>query len=94
MDKITINGKDYKLKNIDFDEFCKLEDLGLSVVDMKGKTFSSVRSLVAFVMDTDLESASKEIELHIKNKGKFDDFKPLFDMVVNSDFFRNLSQQQ
>lgn len=94
MDKITINGKDYKLKNIDFNAVCELEDLGMSIVDIKNKTFKSIRALVALVIDSDLNTASKEIEAHIKNKGKFDDFKPLFDMVANSDFFRNLSQQQ
>ena len=31
--KITINGKDYKLKEIDFNDICDLEDLGLSLTD-------------------------------------------------------------
>ena len=28
---------------------------------------------------------------HFKNKGKFEDFAPFIEKVVNSDFFQNLS---
>ena len=38
-------------------------------------------------MGTDLATAGKEIEEHIKNGGSFDDFAPLFDMINKSDFF-------
>lgn len=94
MEKITINGKEFELRTIDFDAVCELEDLGMSIIDIKDKTFKSIRALVAFVEKCDLSTASKEIEAHLANKGKINDFTPLFEMVSKSDFFRNISQQQ
>lgn len=93
MEKVVINEKEYELRKIDFNAVCELEDLGMSIVDIKDKTFKSIRALVAFVARTDLLTAAKEVEEHIKKKGKVQDFTPLFEMVSNSDFFRNISQQ-
>lgn len=95
MEKITINGKEFELREIDFNAVCELEDLGMSIIDIKDKTFlfKSIRALVAFVERCDLEKAGKEVEAHLTNKGKINDFTPLFEMVSKSDFFRNLSQQ-
>ena len=94
MEKITINGKEFELRTIDFNAVCELEDLGMSIIDIKDKTFKSIRALVAFVMKCDLDKAGKEVENHLANGGKINDFAPLFEMVSKSDFFRNLSQQQ
>lgn len=89
--EIKINGKTYKLKEVDFNGICVLEDLGFSVSDLKGKTFSTIRACFAYHSDLDLLSANKEIEEHFKNKGKISDFNPFIEKVVNSDFFQNLS---
>lgn len=94
MDKITINGKEYELRKIDFNAVCELEDLGMSLLDIQNKTFKAIRALVAFVIRKDLAIASKEIEQHISNKGSIEDFTSLFNMVTNSDFFRKLSKQK
>ncbi len=94
MEKITINSKEYQIKKIDFNAICELEDLGVSILDIQGKTFKSLRGLFAFVADCDKESAAKEIESHLINGGNIDDFTPLFKMISESDFFRNLSKQQ
>lgn len=93
MEKITINGKEFELREIDFNALCELEKLGMSIIDIQDKTFSSIRALTAFTMKCDLDTAGKAIESHIKNGGKINDFTPLFEMVSKSDFFRNLSQQ-
>lgn len=94
MEKIKINEKEYELRKIDFNAVCELEDLGMSIIDIKDKTFKSIRALVAFVMKCDLDKAGKEVESHLANGGKIKDFTPLFEMISESDFFRNLSQQQ
>lgn len=91
MNEIKINGKTYNLKEVDFNGICVLEDLGFSVADIKSKTFSSLRACFAYHAGLDLVSASKEIEEHLKNKGKVADFAPFIEKVVNSDFFQNLS---
>ena len=92
MEKIKINEKEYELRKIDFNAVCELEDLGMSIVDIKNKTFSSIRALVAFVERCDLDKAGKEVEAHLTNGGKVNDFTSLFEMVSKSDFFRNLSK--
>lgn len=94
MEKIKINEKEYELRKIDFNAVCELEDLGMSIINIKDKTFKSIRALVAFVMKCDLDKAGKEVESHLANGGKINDFTPLFEMISKSDFFRNLSQQQ
>lgn len=92
MEKIKINEKEYELRKIDFNAVCELEDLGMSIVDIKNKTFSSIRALVAFVERCDFDKAGKEVEAHLTSGGKVNDFTPLFEMVSKSDFFRNLSK--
>lgn len=89
--EIIINGKSYNLKKIDFSGICMLEDLGFSASDLKGKSFSSIRACFAFHSGLDLIRAGQEIESHIKNKGKLDDFAPFITSVIESDFFQSLS---
>jgi hypothetical protein len=89
--EIIINGKSYKLRKIDFSAICLLEELGFSASDLKSRTFSSIRACFAFHSGLDLIKAGEEIEAHIKNKGKFEDFAPFITSVVESDFFQSLS---
>ena len=89
--EIIINEKSYTLKKIDFSAICLLEDLGFSASDLKAKTFSSIRACFAFHAGLDLIKAGEEIEAHIKNKGKFEDFAPFITSVIESDFFQSLS---
>ena len=89
--EIIINGKSYNLKKIDFEAMCLLEELGFSVGDLKSKTFSSCRACFAFHSGLNLIKAGEEIEAHIKNKGKFEDFSPFLTSVLESDFFQSLS---
>lgn len=91
---VTINEKEYKLKNIGFEEICLLEELGFSIITLKDKSLSSIRALFMLVSGLEVKEANTEIEEHIKKKGAkgFDDFKGLVEMVTESDFFRNLSK--
>lgn len=92
MNTVMINNKVVVIKNIDFSAICELEDLGLDVSKVGSKTFSSVRSAVAFHMGISLDDAGKEIENHIKNGGKLDALVPLLEAIVESDFFQALAQ--
>lgn len=89
---ITINGKAYQLKPIDFNGMCVLEELGFSVADLKNRTFNAIRSCFAFHSGLDLDSAGRELEQHLKNGGKQTDFADIIQSVVESDFFQNLSK--
>lgn len=92
MNTVKINNKIVIIKPIDFEAICKLEDLGFDVTKVGSKTFSSLRSSVAFHMGITLQEASSEIEEHIKNGGKVEEFAPLLEAITESDFFQNLAR--
>lgn len=89
--KITVNGKDYKLKEIDFNDICDLEDLGLSLTDFKRSRMSSVRALLAYIGEMSPEEAGNEIMAHLKkNGGSMDVINELFEMLAT--FFQSIRQ--
>jgi hypothetical protein len=88
----VINGKNVNIKPIDFEAICELEDLGFDINTISKKTFSNIRTAVAFHMGLSLSEASAEIEGHIKNGGKIDAFVPLIEAITNSDFFQAITQ--
>ncbi len=93
MKKITINSKDYNIdKVIDFNAICELEDLGLSLSDLKKTKMTSIRALLAYVGGMDTDTAGAEIMEHLKKGGSFDDFTPLINSLVESDFFQATRQ--
>lgn len=98
MQTITINGKNYELKKIDFKALVKLEKLGFNIKtidNIEENYWGALASLTAFIMnDANTDRAVNEIEAHIEKGGSLDDFAPLFDMIKDSDFFRRLSKQQ
>lgn len=94
MKKITINGKEFVVKPIDFNAICALEKRGFSLKDAETQTMTTIRALVSLVMDCDIDKAGMEVEQHIANGGKFSDFAVLIENFTNSDFFRNISRQQ
>ena len=93
MKKITINSKDYNIdKVIDFNGICELEELGLSLSDLKKTKMTSIRALLAYVGGIDTDTAGVEIMEHLKKGGSFEDFTPLIDSLVESDFFQATRQ--
>ena len=94
--KITIGGKSYTLPKIDFNAVCDLEELGFDFSKVDKKMMSTGRALLAFVMGTDIQTASTAFEKEIEqNKSAFQDIMvPLFNMVTDSDFFRAMAGQE
>lgn len=90
--KITLNGKEYSIKDVNFEEMCELEDMGLSLATVKSKPLTAFRALVAFYCDMSTEDASKEIEEHLRNGGNMDLLSELVEHLANSGFFRLLSE--
>ncbi len=89
--KITVNSKDYQLKELDFNGICDLEDLGFSMADFKKSRMSGIRALLAYCGDIDEETAGEEIMEHLKKGGSLNDFAPLIEML--NSFFRSTRQQ-
>ena len=69
---VTINGEEYQIPKMDFDAVCDLEERGVNLLGMSSKDMklaTTVRGIVAWIMDTDVKTASKEIEGHLRNGG-------------------------
>ena len=93
MKKITINSKDYNIdKVIDFNGICELEELGLSLTELRKSKMTSIRAMLAYMGGIDTDTAGAEIMEHLKNGGSLEDFAPLIDCLVESDFFQATRQ--
>lgn len=82
---INIGEIQIKLKPIDFNAMCELEELGF--VPGSKATMSAIRGLLAYHMDITAEDAGNLIQKHIANDGKIDDFIVLLNHLYESDFF-------
>ena len=92
-EKMTINGKVYKAKDLDFNFLCELGEAGIDIGDISKKLIPTVRVYVAYCMGVDLETAGEEINNHVINGGTFDEITEAFSTKADeSDFFRALGK--
>ena len=95
MAKLRINGRDYQIPEMDFDAVCELEERGVNLfgmenVEKNGKMLTTIRGLVAWVMDTDLKTAGHEINEHLKNGGGLEEIIYGINGAINdSGFFQD-----
>ena len=93
MKTFTINGKEYKSKMVDFNFVCDLEDMGVSIVDGNAKNMSLIRGYFGLCAGISKEKAGKEIQDHLKNGGKLEDFSDVLkEELENSEFFQSLRE--
>ena len=93
-EKITINGKVYRAKELDFNFLCDLGDAGIDVTEIDKKMLSTVRVYIAYCMGVDIEKAGDEINQHsIKNGGINDLIEVFSEKAEDSDFFRSLDNR-
>lgn len=92
MSYVIINGNKYDVPEMNFDAVCELEERGVNLLnaDMNNvKIATMARGLVAWIMDVDVQTASKEIEAHIANGGNIVDIvSRVTDAINNSGFFK------
>jgi hypothetical protein len=72
MNKVTINGREYTIPEVDFDAVCELEEKGVDLLaaDAKHpKIAITLRGIVAWIMGVPEKVASREIMEHIQNGG-------------------------
>lgn len=72
MNKVTINGREYTIPEVDFDAVCELEEKGVDLLaaDAKHpKLAITLRGIVAWIMGAPEKVASREIMDHIQNGG-------------------------
>ena len=89
---MKINENEYKLPELNFNAMCRLEDMGVSLVDMDKRVLSTVRGFLALAMDDDMERAGVEIEEHLSNGGSLEPLMEDINRAVSeSGFFRSLA---
>ena len=98
MSYVIINNNRYEIPEIDFDAICELEERGVNILSMdknKPHIATTIRGLVAWIMDTDVQNASMEIEAHIANGGNIIEiFTKVSDAINKSGFFGRNRQKQ
>lgn len=93
MKTFTVNGKEYRAKEFDFNLMCDLEDMGMPVAEMSKKPSAAVRAYFALCAGKGKEFAGKEIEAHIIGGGSLEDVVIAMDEEMEkSDFFQALLQ--
>lgn len=95
---IEINGNKYDMPEIDFNAVCDLADIGVDILDMKKaskKPFATARAIVAWVIDTDTETAGMEIQKDLLSGGSLEKiFSAFMKEVENSSFFKQLQEER
>lgn len=95
MKHFTINGKDYRSKEIDFNFVCDLEDNGVSLASANEKPMSMVRAYFALCAGRNKEYAGKEMQEHVLNGGDFDEIMEVMGAEMEaSGFFQALSKKK
>lgn len=91
----TVNGKEYKAKELTYNALCRLEDFGVSMSDVQAKAFSFIRGYIAYCGDIGPEEAGKEIEAHVVKTGNLDAVSNAIEKAVeNSGFFQAFQKQE
>ena len=90
---VTINGKQYPLKEVTYNFMCDLEDKDIKLKDIQEKPFRFIRLYLSYCMGASDEVAGDELQAHAANGGNFDDLtQGMTEAIENSAFFR--AQQQ
>ncbi len=93
MNTFTINGKEYKSKEFDFNLVCDLEDMGISLEKANERPMSMVRAYFAFCAGKGKKFAGREMQEHIVKGGSFEDVtNAMSEAMEKSDFFRALQE--
>lgn len=91
---MIINGKTYTVPELDFNAMCELEDMGVVINEMDKKVMTTVRGFLALAMNSDMESAGRELEEYIASGGKMETIVEEMNRAVSeSGFFQALSQK-
>ena len=95
MKTVKINGNNYPILTLDVNMLCDLEDMGISISEIKGKSMSFIRAYVAKCIGEDAETAGKELNQHFVNGGKMEDIMNVIKEVIDeSGFFQALGKGQ
>lgn len=93
MVKVKINGKTYKVKEMGFSEYTKMEEQGFSIIDAFRKKQLTLIAMgfACAVIGCDREDAEDLINQHVLGGGNIIDIVEAFsNAVAESDFFQKM----
>lgn len=93
---VTINGREYKIPEMDFETVCQLEENGISLLGMNEKNpkiATMIRAFVAWIMDVPTQRASAEIQEHIRNGGNIMDLLTAITTALETSGFSRGNRQ-
>lgn len=94
MKTFEVNGKKYKSKEFDFNLVCDLEDMRVSLEDMRNKSMSLIRAYFGICAGLDREKSGAELQAHIIKNRNFESITDVMSSEMeSSDFFRSLSKR-
>ena len=93
MVKVTINRKEYRVKEMQFGEYAKIEEQGFSIIDAfrKKQLLLIAMGFTCVAADCDREEAERLITQHVLGGGNIVDIANAFaEAVSESDFFQKM----
>lgn len=94
MNRVIINGKEYRVPELGFNEVCAMESMGADLMNPKAKLFSTLRAFVGLLVG-DETAAGLLIEEHIKKGYAIDGISgALSKALEDSSFFQSLKTKQ
>ena len=91
--EVKINNKKYKVPQLGFGHFVRMEEMGFVVQDMlsKNQVFSTATAFTGIVTGLDKEESENLIQQHILGGGKISTIMDAFnEAAMESDFFRKM----
>lgn len=94
MKTFVVNKKKYTSKPFDFNCVCDLEDMGITLEDMKRKSLSLIRGYLTICSGLDKEDAGAELQAHLISGEKLDSVTDAISHELEkSDFFRAIAKR-
>ena len=94
MTTFTINGKEYKAKEMDFNFMCLLDDEGVSLDEIDTKTIKFLRAYFSYCSGLKSETAGQELNMHMINGGNLDGLSTaMFEAGEKSAFLQALTNR-
>ena len=95
MRTFSINGRLYRAVPFTFNTLADLEDMGVSLTDMRKKPMATIRAYFALCAGGDAEYAGSEIQAHMLAGGDLTGVsEAMAAEMSDSDFFQSLTTQQ
>lgn len=92
MQKINMNGKEFRLPDIGFKEVLALENSGINLLESKEKPLNMLVGVLSLAIG-DFEQAALEVENFVASGGDLKDvLSPISKAIEDSSFFQSLAK--